>query len=100
MLICSAMAAGLRNLGRYLDARDARMRDADLARTIGVPPWKVKDLARQAGDWTPHGLAESIRTVARVDAEIKGAASDPGFSLEQMVIEVSAQRGRRPAGRR
>ncbi len=100
VLICSAMAAGLRNLGRYLDARDARMRDADLARTIGVPPWKVKDLARQAGDWTPHGLAESIRTVARVDAEIKGAASDPGFSLEQMVIEVSAQRGRRPAGRR
>ena len=27
-------------------------------------------------------------------AEIKGQASDPGFSLEQMVIEVSGRRGR------
>lgn len=98
VLVSSAMAAALRNLGRYLDAREARLRDADLARTIGVPPWKIKDLARQAHDWTPGGLAASIQVVARVDAEIKGAASDPGFSLEQLVIEVTAHRGRRPEG--
>lgn len=96
VLVCSAVAAGLRNVGRYLDAREARMRDADLARVIGVPPWKIKDLARQSHDWTPRGLAQSIQAVARVDAEIKGAASDPGFSLEQLVIEVTGHRGRRP----
>lgn len=99
VLVCSALAAGLRSMGKYLDARDARMRDADLARVIGVPPWKVKGLARQAHDWTPSGLAAAIGTVARVDAEIKGAASDPGFSLEQMVIQVTDQRGRRPDAR-
>lgn len=97
VLVCSAMAAGLRNLGKYLDARDARLPDGELARTIGVPPWKIKDLARQARDWTPLGLAESIQIVARVDAEIKGAASDPGFSLEQLVIGVTARRGRAQA---
>lgn len=96
VLVCSAMAAALRSLGRYLDAREGRVRDADLARVVGVPPWKIKDLNRQSREWTPHGLAASIGTVARVDAEIKGAASDPGFSLEQMVIEVAGHRGRRP----
>ncbi len=96
VLICSAMAAALRNLGRYLDARDARLRDADLARTIGVPPWKIKDLARAAHDWTPNGLAESILVVARVDADIKGAAADPGFALEQLVIRVAGLRGKHP----
>ncbi len=96
VLVSSAMAASLRSLGRYLDARDGRLGDAELARAVGVPPWKLKDLARQARDWTPHGLAESIQTVARVDAEIKGAASDPGFSLEQLVIEVTGRHGRRP----
>jgi len=94
VLVCSAMAAALRSLGKYQDARDSRVREADLARTVGVPPWKIKDLARQSRDWTPRGLADSIGTVARVDAEIKGAASDPGFSLEQMVIEVTGNRGR------
>lgn len=98
VLVTSAMAAALRNLGRYLDVRDARLRDAEAARAIGVPYWKIKDLASQAHDWTPRGLAESIKAVARVDAEVKGAAADPGFSLEQLVIEVSAQRGRRPDG--
>ena len=96
VLVTSALAAALRSLGKYIDLRDPRMRDADVARTIGVPPWKMKDLARQSRDWTPRGLAESVQAVARADAEVKGAATDPGFSLEQMVIRVSALRGRRP----
>lgn len=100
VLLCSAMAAALRNLGRYLDARDARLRDPELARAIGVPPWKISTLARQSQGWTQTGLAESIQVVARVDAEIKGAASDPGFSLEQLVIQVTGHHGRRPEASR
>lgn len=94
VLVTSAMASALRNLGRYLDARDARLREAELARQIGVPPWKVRGLSQQAREWAPSGVADAIRCVARVDGEIKGAASDPGFALEQMVIKVTACRGR------
>lgn len=94
VLVTSAMAAALRDLGKYMEARDGRSRDADIAKQVGVAPWKVKNLNRQLRNWSPAGIAASLRTVARVDAEIKGAASDPGFSLEQMVIEVSGQRGR------
>lgn len=95
VLVSSALAAALRSLGKYQDARDARVRDQDMARVIGVPPFKVKDLARQSREWTSAGLARSIQVVARADAGIKGAATDPGFALEQMVIQVTAERGRR-----
>ncbi|MFZ1411936.1 MAG: DNA polymerase III subunit delta [Micropruina sp.] len=94
VLVTSALASALRNLGKFLDARDARVRDADLARTIGVPPWKLKDLNRQARDWNARGVAAALQSVAVADAQIKGAASDPGFALEQVVLTIIARRGR------
>jgi DNA polymerase-3 subunit delta len=92
VLITSALSSNLRSLGKYLDGRDTRLRDADLARNIGVPPWKLKDLARLSRDWTPAAVAQSIQAVAVADAQIKGAGSDPGFSLEQVVLTVIRQR--------
>jgi DNA polymerase-3 subunit delta len=88
VLVTSALSSNLRSLGKYLQYRDARMRDADLARQLGIPPWKVKDVARQARDWTLPGVARAIQAVAKADAQIKGAASDPGFALEQVVLTV------------
>ena len=98
VLVTSAFSSNLRSLGRYLDGRGARMRDADLARTIGVPPWKLKDLSRLARSWEPAGVAGAIQAVALADAQIKGAVSDPGFALEQLVLKVVACRGRGSAG--
>lgn len=96
VLVTSALAAALRNLGKFAEAREPGMRDIDIARAIGVPPFKVKELARQVREWTPRGLAESLQIVAGADAAIKGAAVDHEFALEQMVIQVASRRGRRP----
>jgi DNA polymerase-3 subunit delta len=93
--ITSAFAYSLRNLGKYLDAADPHMSDPDLGRQIGVPPWKVKDLAKQARDWTEPALATAIRAAAKADAQVKGAAVDAGFALEQLVMRVSGLRRRR-----
>lgn len=93
VLITSALSNNLRSLGKYLDGRDARLHEVDLARVIGVPPWKLKDLSRLARDWKPNGVARAIRIVAVADAQVKGAASDPGFALEQAVIGVIDCRG-------
>lgn len=98
VLVTSALASALRNQGKYADVKDQRMRDGDVARALGVPPFKVKDLARHSSSWTPRGIAESLQLVATADAAVKGAATDPGFALEQMVIGVTARRGRRPDG--
>ena len=60
VLITSALAGSLRNLGKYLEFQDSRMRAADLARAVGVPHWMVKDLARQASTWSPGAVARAI----------------------------------------
>lgn len=92
VLVSSALAGALRNLGKYLGARGGGMRDYDLAREVGVPVWKLKDLARQARAWGPQQVARSIQAVAVADGAIKGAATDPEFALEQMVIAVVRHR--------
>jgi DNA polymerase-3 subunit delta len=91
VLVTSALAGGLRSLGKYFGARGGG-RDADVAREVGVPPWKLKDLAKQARMWTPGGVAASLRAVAVADAAIKGAESDPDYALEQLVLTVIGRR--------
>ena len=96
VLVTSALANAVRQQGRYSDLAGQRMRDGDVAREIGVPPWKVKDLVRLSRDWTPRGLADALRAVATADAAVKGSAADPAYALERMVLEVAGLRGRRP----
>lgn len=88
VLLTSAVASGLRNLGKYLGARDDRLRDVELARRVGVPPWKLKDLNRQARGWTPGAVATAIGLAATADAQVKGASGDPAFALELLVLRV------------
>ena len=68
------------------------MRDADLAREVGVPPWKIRALRDQAKGWSDDGLVAAIRAVAQADADVKGAASDASYTLERLVLTIAALR--------
>ena len=93
VLVTSALATGVRGLGRLITAPSG-LRDADLAREVGVPPWKLKSMRTQARGWDQRGLASALQSIAVADAEVKGAADDAAFSLEQAVLSVSrARRG-------
>lgn len=92
--VTAALAANLRELGRYLDAREEGLRDAQIAQRIGVPAWKLKSLGPLARSWRPVGVARAILAVAEADAQVKGASSDAGFALEQLVLAVVDSRGR------
>ncbi len=92
VLVTSALAGSLRGLGKYIELRSARMPQNDLARQVGVPPWKLKELARLSRDWGPKGVSLAIRAVARADEQVKGAAADPGFALEQMLLIIDKAR--------
>lgn len=94
VLVTSAMAGAFRGMGKYLDAQGSRMSDSDLARRIGLPPWKVKDYARASRIWQSAGVAEAIRLIAVADAEVKGAATNADFALERMVLGVLKLRRR------
>lgn len=91
VLITSAIASGLRALARYNSA-PLGLREADLAREIDVPAWKLRSLAGQSRGWTPRGLATAIQAAARADADVKGAAGDRLWACERLVISVDEAR--------
>ena len=94
VLITSAVAGGLRGLARYL-AAPRGLREADLAREIGVPSFKLKSLAKQSRGWSPRGLAVAIQAAAKADADVKGAAGDRLWACERLVISVLRARALR-----
>jgi len=91
VLVTSALAAGVRGLGKLVTAGSG-LRESDLAREVGVPPWKLKSMRAQARGWDAAGLARALKAVAAADAHIKGAADDAGYALERMVLTVSRAR--------
>jgi DNA polymerase-3 subunit delta len=93
VLVTSAFAGSARGIARFLCAPRG-MRDADLAREVGVPPWKVRTIRDQSRGWSEPGIARAIRTVAQADADIKGAASDASYTLERLVLTVTGLRDR------
>ena len=91
VLVTCAFAGSARGLARYKCAPRG-MREADLAREVGVPPWKLRTLRDQSRGWSDAGIARAIRAVARADADIKGAANDASYTLERLVLTVTALR--------
>ena len=88
VLVTSAFAGGARGVARYLSAPRG-MREADLAREVGVPPWKLRTIRNQSRSWSDASIAQAVRAVARADADIKGAASDPSYTLERLVLTIT-----------
>jgi DNA polymerase-3 subunit delta len=94
VLVTSAFASGLRGLARFKSAARG-LREADLAREVGVPPWKLRTLREQARGWEDLGLVRAIQAVAQADADVKGAAGDASYALERMVLSVADARSSR-----
>jgi DNA polymerase III subunit delta len=91
VLITSALASGVRSLGKLITAGTGQ-READLAREVGVPPWKLKSMRSQARGWDQGGLAMALKVIAAADADVKGAAGDTAYALERAVLSVSRLR--------
>ena len=91
VLVTSAFAGSARGLARYKGAMRG-LREADLAREVGVPPWKLRMVRDQSRSWSDAAIARAIRAVAQADADIKGAASDASYTLERLVLTVAALR--------
>ncbi len=91
VLITSALASGIRGLGKLVAAAGGQ-READLAREVGVPPWKLKSMRSQARGWDQGSLATALKVIAAADADVKGAADDAAYALERAVLSVSRLR--------
>jgi DNA polymerase III subunit delta len=90
VLVTSAFAGNARAIARFLGTRGGR--DHDLARDIGVPPWKVRMVRDQARAFSAEAISKVVRAVAHADADIKGQAHDAAYTLERLVLAVAAHR--------
>ncbi|WP_345593878.1 DNA polymerase III subunit delta [Streptomyces marokkonensis] len=95
VLITSALAQGVRAIGKVSSARGGR--SVDLSRELGMPPWKIDRARQQMRGWTPDGVSVALRAVAEADAGVKGAGEDPEYVLEKAVVTVA--RAARSRGR-
>lgn len=92
VLIADALADGVRTAARVVSV--GRSDPYELARTLGLPPWKVKRAQQQARGWKVTGLHEALQIVARVNADVKGVAVSAEFALESAVRQlVAAKQG-------
>jgi DNA polymerase III subunit delta len=91
VLVTAALATAVRLLAR-LSGVPRGVRDADVARDLEVPPWKVRMLRGQLRGWTPTGLVRAVRAVAAADLAVKGGGNDPTLALTTALLEIGAAR--------
>jgi DNA polymerase III subunit delta len=91
VLICSALAQGVRLLGRVGSAPRGAS-SAALAAEVGAPPWKIDRVRQQLRGWQPQGIARALQAVAEADAQVKGEAVSAAYALERAVRRIVASR--------
>jgi DNA polymerase-3 subunit delta len=94
VLITSALARGIRTLGKVGTASRGKSADA-LAAELGMPAWKLDKIRQQLRGWTPGGLTKAHSAVALADAQVKGEGASAGYALEhaiRVIVECRSER--------
>jgi DNA polymerase-3 subunit delta len=91
VLICSALAQGVRLLGRVATA-PRNKNAAALAAEVGAPPWKIDRVRQQLRGWDQDGIARALHAVAEADAQVKGEATSAAYALERAIRRIVAAR--------
>ncbi|GAB3348300.1 hypothetical protein GCM10027300_10160 [Modestobacter lapidis] len=97
VLIADALADGVRTAARVasLNTNDV----GDLARTLKLPPWKVRKAQAQARGWTIDALQQAMGVAAELNADVKGVAASADYALERAVRRIVAIRAESARGR-
>jgi DNA polymerase-3 subunit delta len=86
VLIADALAEAVHTIARVGPLSGSANR---MAGELGMPPWRIEKAQKQARRWAPDRIASAIRLVAALNADVKGAAADPGYALENAVRKVA-----------
>ena len=89
VMITSAIASALRALAKVSGANRG-VKSFELAGQLGMAPWQIDKARRQLHRWSPGALADAVGVIAKADAEVKGAASDPIYALEKAVTAIAS----------
>ena len=81
--LTAALAMRVRQLARLFNDRSAN------AAALGMAPWQVDKARRELSGWSEHELVELVQLVAKTDADVKGAAREPEYSVEKLLLAMA-----------
>ncbi len=83
-----ALAANLRAIALVANARGGS--PEQVARSVGLAPWKARRAQGWLRGWRPASLVDAVRAVARADSAVKGGGGDPAYAVERAVAFVAS----------
>lgn len=72
--------------------QEARMPQGQLAKALGVPPFALTRLTRQAGRRTPAQLRAQLESCVQADYDIKRGALREDAALERLMLALAAEK--------
>lgn len=94
VMITSAIASSLRSLAK-VSGTNRGQKSFELAGQLGMAPWQIDKARRQLQGWSPRSIASAVEAIAKADADVKGASSDPIFALEKALQTIAQARASR-----
>lgn len=94
VLIVSALASSFRTLAK-VSGSSKGSNPYEIASSLALAPWQIDKARKQLNGWSENGLVKAVIAIAAVDADIKGAASDPKYALERAIMTVSTAKSTR-----
>lgn len=92
-IITSALAGGLRTLAKLADAPQG-LSDAETAKRVGAPPFKIRALRQQLRGWDRESLVNALSAAASADLALKSGEAEPAYAVERLVLQIAqARRG-------
>jgi len=86
VVLADALAEAVHTIARVQPLSGDHYR---LAAELKLPPWRVQKAQKQARFWSRAAVAEAMRVVAALNADVKGAAADADYALEAAVRRVA-----------
>lgn len=86
VLLADALAEAVHSIARVGPLSGDPYR---LASELGMPPWRVQKAQKQSRRWSRDSVATAIGLVAALNADVKGAAADADYVLENTVRKVA-----------
>jgi DNA polymerase-3 subunit delta len=81
--LVAALSMRIRQLARLFNDRNAP------AQSLGMQPWQIEKARRELAGWSETELSELVELAAVTDGDVKGAARDPEFSIEQLLLAMA-----------
>ena len=81
--LVAALTMRIRQLAKLFNDRNAP------AATLGMQPWQVDKARKELAGWQEFELANLVELAAVTDADVKGAAKDPEYSVERLLLAMA-----------